>query len=373
MPFGIPAIKRALPGPLLLLLLGFPGVVQATTITVNTVNDELNSDGDCSLREAIRAANSDTAVDGCLAGQGHDVIHVPAGTYNITLAGAFEDLGVTGDLDLHTALDIRGAGSRTTRINAGGLDRVFDVQPASSATLSGLAIGGGNVDGSGGAIQNEGSLTVTRSTVRDSSAFGDGGGIYNSGTLRLTLSTVFGNQAFNSGGGISNNGALRAVNSTLSGNRVIDPFGADRGGGLRSTGGSVEMLNVTINVNEAGTGGGIVNDGGTVSVRNVIVANSPGHANCEGPITSAGHNLDSGATCGFTGPGDLSNTDPLLGPLANNGGPTNTHALLPDSPAVDAGTNNSCPDTDQRGVPRPQDGDGDGMPVCDMGSVEAME
>jgi predicted outer membrane repeat protein len=255
----------------------------------------------------------------------------------------------------------------------GGPDRVFDVRPGSRAVLARLTIAGGSIDDSGGGIQNAGTLLVSHSTIRENDAFGDGGGIYSTGKLTVAKSTIAGNLAFNSGGGIASSGSLRVINSTLSHNRVIDPFMANRGGGLRNTGISADLLNVTINKNETavgGTGGGIVNDGGSVRVRNVIVANSPDQANCEGPITSAGHNLDSGSTCGFTDPGDLSDTDPQLGPLADNGGPTDTHALLAGSPAIDAGTNDRCPLTDQRGVARPQDGDGDGKAFCDMGAYE---
>jgi hypothetical protein len=234
----------------------------------------------------------------------------------------------------------------------------------------GLTIQGGSIDGNGGGIHNGGTLVVDSSTIRRNFAFGDGGGIFNSGTLLVRQSTIAANTVFNSAGGISNAGTLMVVNSTLSGNRIADEFGANRGGGLRVLLGEASLLSVTVVHNQAGTGGAIVNDGGSVRVRNVIVAKNPARANCEGPITSEGHNLDSGTTCGFTGPGDLSNTGPQLGPLANNGGPTNTHALLPGSPAIDAAPNDGCPGTDQRGVRRPRDGDGDGTAGCDMGAYE---
>ncbi len=109
---------------------------------------------------------------------------------------------------------------------------------------------------------------------------------------------------------------------------------------------------------------GLANGGGnSVTVKNTLVANS-GSANCTGTITSLGHNLDSANTCAFAAAGDLPNTDPLVGPLANNGGPTLTHALLRGSPAINAGANDGCPTTDQRGVRRPQRG------VCDIGAYE---
>jgi hypothetical protein len=116
------------------------------------------------------------------------------------------------------------------------------------------------------------------------------------------------------------------------------------------------LTNVTINDNYASDGGGIFNSLQTLSLRNSIVANNHG-GNCtifSGFVTSLGHNLDDGNTCDFTAPGDIININPLLGPLANNGGPTMTHALLIGSPAIDTADPATFPATDQRGVVRPQ-------------------
>jgi hypothetical protein len=95
---------------------------------------------------------------------------------------------------------------------------------------------------------------------------------------------------------------------------------------------------------------------------------------CSGVMISLGHNLDRGVSCGLTATGDLSNADPLLGPTSGIlGDPTRTLPLLPGSPAIDAGDNNGCPTTDQRGLPRPVDGNGDGVARCDMGAFEAQK
>jgi hypothetical protein len=99
-------------------------------------------------------------------------------------------------------------------------------------------------------------------------------------------------------------------------------------------------------------------------LKNTIVADNPLGGDCDGMIASGGHNLSSDNTCGLSAAGDMMNTNPLLGPLEDNGGPTLTHLPLPHSPAINNGDNNGCPTTDQRGIVRPQKG------ICDIGAVE---
>ncbi len=123
------------------------------------------------------------------------------------------------------------------------------------------------------------------------------------------------------------------------------------------------LLNSTISGNRAiSHAGGIDNWGGTVTLSNTIVANNLLSGDCWGDIISDGYNLDSDNTCNLTATGDITNTDPLLGPLQNNGGPTETHALLGGSPAINT-SSPACPATDQRGVFR-----SDGL--CDTGAYE---
>jgi hypothetical protein len=175
---------------------------------------------------------------------------------------------------------------------------------------------------------------------------------------------------------------LTLVNNTLTQNTAGGQGGPGFGGaiwidGLANNGGTVPMtfLNDTIARNTAagaGEGGGIdFSVGGSTppdppTFLNTIVAQNSADTgrDCNAPVTSAGFNIERHESCGFTGPGDQQNTNPLLAALASNGGPTRTMALRPGSPAINRGTNANCPATDQRDVPRPQG------PRCDVGAFE---
>jgi hypothetical protein len=260
----------------------------------------------------------------------------------------------------------------------------------SNCTISGNSVTGTTPSPGGGGIFNEGTLTVTNSTISSNSvtlapaAFG--GGIFNEGTLTIINTTISGNLAANgggggienglqgkmnitnsaisgnsaggnggNGGGISNDGAGNVTNSTISGNSAAGTLG----GAIFNVGGTLTLTNNTIAGNSAGTNipGGISNDSGTITVLNTIVASNGPNCLLGGSFVSMGHNLDSDGTCFSAGGTDLPNTDPKLGPLQNNGGPTSTMMLLAGSPALDAGDDAvlSPPyslTTDQRGVPR---------------------
>jgi hypothetical protein len=301
---------------------------------------------------------------------GHAIALASSGDSVFVAAATYQE-----NLNIGSSLTVLGFGVGTPIIDGGGVNTVVAVSSANAHVgLANLTIRNGRATGGGG-IFNGGTLTVTNSTVSGNTARGmpgKGGGIFNGGTLTVTNSTVTGNSvsgAFGAGvgGGIENQGTAEVNNSTVTGNTS-----SGGGGGIGNLQGSVTINNSTISGNSArsGDGGGI---DGTATLQNSIVASNPG-GNCHGGVTSNGYNLSSDYTCNFHNTGDLNNTDPKLGPLQNNGGPTKTEALLDGSPAIDAGNPSGCTygsghllTTDQRGMPRPDHEDTGG---CDMGAYE---
>jgi len=370
-----------------LLLIGLAGsmlparVAQAATFTVTKTADSNDGtcDTDCSLREAIIAANTTP---------GADTIILPAGTYTLTIGGDNEDNGATGDLDITDSVTMTGAGASSTIIDANALDRVIDLAgsgpPDITAAISGITLQNGSIaDSGGGLLLRAGNvLTLTDSIVQNNtSSSGDGGGgvyVQGSSSLSLVNSAVISNNSIVRGGGIVNNNVLTAVNSTISDNTTVGT-----GGGIFSNNTS-SLNNVTIANNRADNGGGIsVAPSTALTLTNTLFAgNTNGSmqpSDCQGSLTSQGYNLiQSSSSCTFTpATGDLIDQDPQLGSLQNNGGPTPTHALLSGSPALDAGSpavpgsgGTACAATDQRGVTRPQDGTVNGTAVCDIGAYE---
>jgi CSLREA domain-containing protein len=440
---------------LVLLIILLPAGPFATTFPVTKTEDTNDGtcDPDCSLREAIGAANTNPGVDD---------VPVPAGTYLLTL----------GQLVVSDGVSIAGAGQANTIIDGNAADRVFDIEATSGVVaISGVTIQNGRDHKSGGGIANfEGDVTLTNSTVSGNLVYGyysnGGGGIANfEGVVTLTNSTVSGNRVYGDyskgGGGIANfDGDLMLTNSTVSYNAADGDY--SKGGGIanfegdvtlansavsnnfaRGYGGGIyghnlTLTNSTVSFNVAPGGGGIYGhnltltnstvfynfafgDGGGIYGHNLTITNSTlstnfafgdgggiyGHnltitnstvsgnnaisgagiyktygfatltntivadngtttPNCNSALDSLGHNLADDDSCGFTAPGDLVVADAMLGPLSDNGGPTETHALLPGGPAIDAGSLDCPPPAiDQRGVDRPQGA------ACDIGAFES--
>jgi hypothetical protein len=259
--------------------------------------------------------------------------------------------------------------------NGGTLTLNNDTISGNTVSVSGCVIVGDFCSATGGGIASTGgTLTINSSTISGNVAVQHSleppryysliGGIFTDSSTMINKSTISGN----SPDGIVLGGTLTQMinNSTISGN---SRFGIDNFGGM------LTLNNDTISRN---IGNGIINSTtisvhGTITLQNSIVADNSS-ANCIGSMTSKGYNRSSDGTCNLSGPGDLNNHDPLLGPLQNNGGPTHTMALLSGSPAIDSGNPNGCTDgnghlltTDQRGMPRP---DKEDIGRCDIGAYE---
>ena len=209
--------------------------------------------------------------------------------------------------------------------------------------------------GAGGGIYCRGPLEITNGTISNNRGGVDGGGVYSDfAPLTITNTTISDNRAMGFGGGIFC-GPATIINCTISGNSSFRD-GQAYGGGICSISGTLTITNTTMSGNAADrSGGGIYANGTTLRIANTILKAGILGANIvseSGTVTSQGYNLSSDDGGGFlTAAGDQTNTDPVLGPLENNGGPTFTHRLLTGSPALDAGDPNFTPPPlyDQRG------------------------
>jgi len=355
----------------------------ATTITVTSTADS----GPGSLRDAIATAS-------------------PGDNINFSVTGTI--LLTTGTLTIAQSVTISGPGASSLAISGNNAVQVFMINSDAIVTISGLTVENGAASGGGAGIFNSGTLTVTDSIVSGNSTDVDGGGIFNSGTMTVTNTTVsansvsccFGGGIFNEGtlavtnstvsgnsgkmfygGGVFNQGTLTVANSTVSGNSVKLRYG----GGIFNLG-TLTVTNSTVAVNSAPSGGGgIGNFLGRLTLKNTIVASSGSGGNCyndQGAFASQGHNLSDDDSCAslLSNTGDTNSTPAGLDPggLKNNGGPTQTIALLPASTGVDAvlvSPTNYCTltdgitavDTDQRGVTRPSGS------ACDSGAFELVQ
>lgn len=271
----------------------------AATIVVTSEVDELDPDGECSLREAVRAANTDAPINACSSGSGTDTIVVPAGFYGLAIPGT-DDTGLAGDFDLTEDVTVAGAGASSTVIDGGAIDRIFHVQLGVAASIRGVHIRNGSAS-FGGGIWNSGTLTVADSalTSNTASAVG-GGGISNDGTLTVSNSALTSNTALaGSGGGISHNGDALSVSGSIIANNTVNAGG---GGGIVCVcDGPVTIANSTIAGNTAETGGGILTNGGTIRIANSIISGN-GATAPPAPMSNdgAGGGIYSRAPAGFS-------------------------------------------------------------------------
>jgi len=353
----------------------------AATLAVDRTDDDGSATactpapGDCSLRGAIQVTN---------ANAGQDTIELPDGTFVLTAS-----FGLT----VNDGLVIQGASRDGTIIDGNGSVVVLTLSGSATLTVRDLTVrnGFGTLFGAGILVDSlSSSLLVERCAIRDNVntyygagifSYGyaeidesvitgnrtanDGAGLRNRGPSNLMLvrnSLVAGNTAGANGGGIANAGMLSVQNTTITGNTA-----GQFGGGLFSSFNPANLTHVTLAGNSAGLGNAIYNFQSHVTNANTLIA-----GDCDGApgssYLSLGGNLESpGTSCGLSDPTDRRGVaNPMLAPLADNGGETRTLALLPGSPAIDGARAAVCVSTDQRGVARPQ-----GL-QCDTGAYEAV-
>lgn len=315
----------------------------------------------------IVLANGRFSAGGAVLNQGSLTV------WDATLTGNDADSGGSGGAifnDSSATATIRRSTLELNTANGGG----GAIHSLGTLVVIRSTLGNNSAGLDGGAIQNNGGdVTIDLSTLSVNSASNGGGIELNGGTAIVKRSMLIGNVAVNDGGGIRNfSGSLEVENTSFTGDE------ANRGGGIHSED-ATSILNSTLHINHAFLGGAIWRQAGSMEATNSIFSFSlePGSItpalNCDGfPLLSNGHNISTDASCNLNVAAfDLPSTNPQLGSLANNGGPTQTNAPLPGSPAIDKGTNSVCPTTDQRGIPRPIDG-GSGSAICDIGAVEFL-
>ena len=349
--------------------------------------------GPTTIREAIEIANI----------EGNGTLQLLAGNYSLDIMGGNEDSNLTGDFDITANIHIFGAGIDDTIIDANNVDRIFDIFGDVIVTIEDLTIRhGDSADGDGGAIRNS-TGTLNLNNVRfvsntganggalanagtavlkgvkfeENIADGVGGGIYQTGfgSLQLIESTLHQNTAEMTGGGIHNEAASLTIDrSTLSNNETVGGLG---GAIYNQATGQTSVINTTLSgnvaaqgaaiytqsditvtnatvVNNNGAGSITVMNAGSVAIKNSILLKNNG-TNTNQPLNSLGFNIEDGTNAFNLSTGDQTNANNFhttLGDLSNNGGPTQTHALLFGNAAINAGTSDAAPSVDQRNVTR---------------------
>jgi uncharacterized repeat protein (TIGR02543 family) len=375
------------------------------TVTVHRTPSVANGNdsGAGSLRQALANSQDGDVITfgGFLAGtDAHPAPDVPLSTVTLT----------SGELVVSTSVTIMGTGANNLTVTRDGMApqfRIFHVVPGKTVTISGMTISNGNITGlsypagAGGGVYNDhSSVTLSGCAISGNNADYGGAAMNDSlssgsATMNVDGCLFNGNAASFGGGGLYNaseaggNAAMTVNNSTFSGNTGSNAGGAIINDASASGGpASLQISNSTLSGNSSPVGGGIFSYDvmSSVHIGNSILKKGAAGGNfgvsSGGTITSHGYNLSDDNGGGFlTGAGDQVNTDPMLGPLKNNGGPTATHAPLINSPALDQGNRNAIPalttNVDQRGLARPVNdtavpnaAGGDGS---DIGAVEVQQ
>ncbi len=320
-------------------------VVDGNLTSVSNLITGKGVDGLISLREAIIASNNTT---------GHQTIFLTAGNYTLSLVGLWDDLSLTGDLDIIGDITIQGAGAGQTTIDASLLDdRVFEVKSGASLTLKDLTVANANsINLFGGAVSNVGTLVASDVVFRGNTIIGNSGGaLYNAGNMWLDRVSLCNNTSTGGGAIGMQSGVLNMTNVTVSEN--TSDFD---GGGIRIEGGTININYSTVAFNSAtsGYGGGLYLLAGTANISNSIFANNTSQwdaVDVYGAVTSNGHNIF-GEYSGFTLDVTDQSGDPGLSLLVQDDSTGQYfHAITGSSIAYNA-AGGSAPVTDQLGNQR---------------------
>jgi predicted outer membrane repeat protein len=371
--------------------------------------------GDCSLREAVIAANNHAGTDAIVLQGGR--------TYTLKISPTGSDGASSGDLNVTDALKIRSSASKQAIVDGGGVDGVFNVSTSRTVTFIRLLIRGAQGNEGGGISASGGSVRVLRCRITGNFANVGGGISVTGGSVQVVSSTVTQNVAMDAGGAIyaqagsslsidrssisgntagsgeeDNGGAIGTLiptvirNSTISGNKTLSGNGGgvaalnkltmandtvtlnSAGGqtspdfGPQGNGGGIYVENTTAHINDVtiarnqadvdntkqAQGGGVYSANSNLEIENslLVLNTTDGFANdMSGSFTSLGHNMVSDGAP-LGGPGDFSAKNPKIGKLAHNGGPTETIALLARSPAINKANPKTSKNLDQRGYKR---------------------
>ncbi len=343
------------------------GATFLVTTTEDLTKPNPKCEGPCSLRQVVANASQFTG------GETKNIVEVPPGTYVLG-----EQLNIAPPVG--KTEEVVGLGSRAGEVKieptAARKGRLLNVGTTSSSGLTVVAdleLKGGETQGAGAGINLEldASLSLVDVAILDNVSASSGGGINAAGELHVLDSLVAGNKAgfsaIGSGGGIEL--AQGGQTASLVNSTIVDNETNQNGGGIDNHA-QLEVLNTTIAGNTAPTGAGAGISGTAVTLSNSLLArNTP--ANCAATLKvteTVGHNLADDASCNLGAAGDKQAAAQLEEAggalrLADNGGPTETIALQPTSPAVGAALGESCPALDQRGVERPRES-------CDIGAFQ---